>query len=160
MFQRKSEKLKDQQILLCVITAKTHLFAIRYAVRERAASGKYVRGKFPQPKNGKVIGHIINFKYVPWSKGKQKAKSESKESEPASKEVAASWDAEVLSYGAPAFAYRFCDDIISDLLEIYDAPDVYSIMVIAILRIIKPRISASRYASYYESSGQVRRQKA
>ena len=124
----------------------------RYAVRERAASGKYVRGKFPQPKNGKVIGHIINFKYVPWSKGKQKAKSESKESEPASKEVAASWDAEVLSYGAPAFAYRFCDDIISDLLEIYDAPDVYSIMVIAILRIIKPRISASRYASYYESS--------
>ena len=61
-------------------------------------------------------------------------------------------DAEVLSYGAPAFAYRFCDDIISDLLEIYDAPDVYSIMVIAILRIIKPRISASRYASYYESS--------
>ena len=32
----------------------------RYAVRERAASGKYVRGKFPQPKNGKVIGHIIN----------------------------------------------------------------------------------------------------
>ena len=41
----------------------------RYAVRERAASGKYVRGKFPLPKNGKVIGHIINFKYVPWSKG-------------------------------------------------------------------------------------------
>ena len=33
----------------------------RYAVRERAASGKYVRGKFPQPKNGKVIGHIINL---------------------------------------------------------------------------------------------------
>ena len=31
----------------------------RYSVRERAASGKYVRGKFPQPKNGKVIGHII-----------------------------------------------------------------------------------------------------
>ena len=36
----------------------------RYSVRERAASGKYVRGKFPQPKNGKVIGHIINFQYV------------------------------------------------------------------------------------------------
>ena len=43
----------------------------RYAVRERAASGKYVRGKFPQPKNGKVIGHIINFKYVPVPKGGQ-----------------------------------------------------------------------------------------
>ena len=126
----------------------------RYSVRERAASGKYVRGKFPQPKNGKVIGHIINFQYVELPKKEQKAKSEptKSESKPASNEAAASWDAEVLSYGAPAFAYRFCDDIVQDLLEIYDAADVYSIMVIAILRIIKPRISASRYALYYESS--------
>ena len=128
----------------------------RYAVRERAASGKYVRGKNPQPKNGKVIGHIINFKYVPVPKGGQKkAKAEPKsepEQMPGENEAVVSQDAEVLTYGAPAFAYRFCDDIISDLLEIYDASDVYSIMVIAILRIIKPRISASRYASYYDSS--------
>lgn len=38
---------------------------LRYAVRERAASGKYVPGRNPAPKNGRVIGHIIDFKYVP-----------------------------------------------------------------------------------------------
>ncbi len=36
----------------------------RYAVRERS-SVKYIPGKNPQPHNGKVIGHIINGKYVP-----------------------------------------------------------------------------------------------
>ena len=36
---------------------------LRYAVRERAASGKYVPGRNPAPKNGRVIGHIIDFKY-------------------------------------------------------------------------------------------------
>ena len=33
----------------------------RYAVRKRASS-KYVPGGNPQPKNGKVIGHIIDYK--------------------------------------------------------------------------------------------------
>ena len=36
----------------------------RYAVRQRASS-KYIPGGNPQPKNGKVIGHIIDYKYVP-----------------------------------------------------------------------------------------------
>ncbi len=36
----------------------------RYAVRERKGS-KYVSGHNPQPQNGKVIGHIINGRYVP-----------------------------------------------------------------------------------------------
>ena len=36
----------------------------RYAVRERKTE-KYIRGGNPQPRNGKVIGHIIDFKYVP-----------------------------------------------------------------------------------------------
>lgn len=36
----------------------------RYAVRERSYS-KYVAGGNPQPHNGKVIGHIIDMKYVP-----------------------------------------------------------------------------------------------
>ena len=33
----------------------------RYAVRQRASS-KYIPGGNPQPKNGKVIGHIIDCK--------------------------------------------------------------------------------------------------
>lgn len=38
----------------------------RYAVRERGSS-KYIPGKNPQPHNGKVIGHIIDHKFVPLS---------------------------------------------------------------------------------------------
>lgn len=36
---------------------------MRYSVRERAGE-KYVHGHNPSPRNGKVIGHIINGKYV------------------------------------------------------------------------------------------------
>ena len=36
----------------------------RYSVRERTST-KYVAGSNPQPHNGKVIGHIIDFKFVP-----------------------------------------------------------------------------------------------
>ena len=36
----------------------------RYAVRERSGA-KYVHGGNPQPRNGKVIGHIIDYVYVP-----------------------------------------------------------------------------------------------
>ncbi|WP_373265933.1 hypothetical protein [Hungatella hathewayi] len=36
----------------------------RYAVRERSYT-KYVAGGNPQPHNGKVSGHIIDFQYVP-----------------------------------------------------------------------------------------------
>ena len=36
----------------------------RYSVRERS-SIRYVPGGNPQPRNGKVIGHIINGEYVP-----------------------------------------------------------------------------------------------
>lgn len=36
----------------------------RYAVRQRGSS-KYVPGGNPQPRNGKVIGHIIDYKFVP-----------------------------------------------------------------------------------------------
>ena len=36
----------------------------RYAVRERKST-VYVQNGNPQPRNGKVIGHIIDYKYVP-----------------------------------------------------------------------------------------------
>ena len=37
---------------------------LRYAVRERSGT-VYVSGGNPQPRNGKTIGHIIDFKFVP-----------------------------------------------------------------------------------------------
>ena len=36
----------------------------RYAVLKRAYV-KYIPNGNPQPRNGKVVGHIINYKYVP-----------------------------------------------------------------------------------------------
>ena len=56
----------------------------RFAVRERV-SIKYISGGNPQPKNGKVIGHIRDGKYVP----KQDKASVS--------------GPDMLSYGASAF---------------------------------------------------------
>ena len=47
----------------------------RYAVRERGKI-KCIPGKNPQPHNGRVIGHIINLKYVP--KDGQNVESEKK----------------------------------------------------------------------------------
>lgn len=36
----------------------------RYVVRVQAST-KYVAGGNPQPKDGKVVGHIIDYKFVP-----------------------------------------------------------------------------------------------
>ena len=74
----------------------------RYSVRARG-SIKYVQGKNPQPHNGKVIGHIINNRFVPVHD------NSADEISPAE-----------LSYGSVALAKSVCDDITDDLLQIYD----------------------------------------
>ena len=60
----------------------------RYAVRERS-SIKYVPGKNPQPHNGKVIGHIINGKFVPLLKSPADKNTETDSPAKASKNKAA-----------------------------------------------------------------------
>ena len=47
-----------------VITTNGTNSAKRYAVRERIGV-KYIPGGNPQPIYGKIIGHIIDFKFVP-----------------------------------------------------------------------------------------------
>lgn len=86
----------------------------RYAVRQRGVS-KYVRGGNPQPHNGKVIGHIIDFKFVPIesNEGDRKASPS------------------MLSYGASALVKSVTGDIFEDLLKVYDPSDVYAMMSIA-----------------------------
>lgn len=103
----------------------------RYSVRERSAV-KYVPGKNPQPHNGKVVGHIINFKFVPVD---NKASTEAKP--------------KMLSYGSVALAKSVCDDITDDLLAVYDAGKVYSIMSLAIIRVIRPSTPLSRVSAHY-----------
>ena len=104
----------------------------RYAVRERA-SIKYVAGGNPQPRNGKVIGHIINHEFVPVD-----AAAETTSTTP-----------DMLSYGSSALVRSVTKDIEKDLLSIYDSSDVFAIMAIATLRVIKPSVTANRMSTHY-----------
>ncbi len=103
----------------------------RYAVRERSGT-KYVPGGNPQPRNGKVIGHIVDGKYVP------------------NKTVTAETGADMLSYGSSAFVHSVSGDLLDELLQVYPAKDAFTIMAIASLKVIKPRITANRMRTHYE----------
>lgn len=102
----------------------------RYAVRQRS-SYKYIPGGNPQPRNGKVIGHIINNKFVPIQE------------KPAEK------GPDMLSYGASALVKSVSADLFEDLLKVYPANQAYSIMSMATLRIIKPNITLGRMSTHY-----------
>ncbi len=68
------------------------------------------RAAIRSPGNGKVIGHIVDGKYVPVNAPVADAKPE------------------MLQYGASAFVYSVSADLIEDLLDIFAAKDAYSIM--------------------------------
>lgn len=102
----------------------------RYAVRERSST-KYVQGGNPQPRNGKVIGHIIDHVYVPVN----------------GSTVSVSPD--MLSYGASALVKTVVPDLFHDLLTVYPANEAYSIMAMATLRVIRPSITAARMSTHY-----------
>lgn len=102
----------------------------QYAVRERAGS-KYVPGGNTQPRNGKVIGHIIDGEYVP-VKPKIALKGPS-----------------MLSYGSSALVKSVSGDLLKELMQVYPAEDAYRIMAIAALQIISPGLPAKRIASEY-----------
>lgn len=103
---------------------------LRYAVRERAST-KYIPGGNPQPRNGRVIGHIIDDRFVPIQ------------------EDTAANDPDMLSYGASAFVKSVTADLLSELLAVYPPQDAYAIMSIATLRVIKPSITSNRMSSHY-----------
>ncbi len=103
----------------------------RYAVRERSST-KYIAGGNPQPRNGKVIGHIINHEYVPIE---TVAKT--------------SFTPDMLSYGSSALVRSVTRDIEKDLLAVYDPSDVFAIMSVATLRVIKPSVTANRMSTHY-----------
>ena len=102
----------------------------RYAVRQRSSS-KYVPGGNPQPRNGKVIGHIIDYKFVP-------VPEKTRITEP-----------DMLSYGASALVKSVTADLMEDLLAVYDPSDVFAMMSLATLRVIKPAITAKRMSTHY-----------
>jgi len=101
----------------------------RYSVRERSGI-KYVRHGNPQPGNGRVVGHIINGMFVPVADRMTDVPDS-------------------LSYGAAAFAKSVSDDILKDLLAVYPANEAAEIMVIATLKVLRPRIVSTRYSTHY-----------
>lgn len=103
----------------------------RYAVRERTST-KYVPGGNPQPRNGKVIGHIINHEYVPVNK------------------PVAEKGPDMLSYGASALVKSVVGDLFQDLLSVFDASEVYSMISMATLQVIKPKITLGRMSTHYK----------
>ena len=104
----------------------------RYAVRARG-SIKWIPGKNPQPHNGKVIGHIINGKFVAL----------------ANKENNQNLIPDMLSYGSAALIKSVSDDLLSDLLKVYDPEEAYTIMSIASIKMIRPGTTARTMSTHY-----------
>ena len=109
---------------------------MRYSVRERAGE-KYVRGHNPSPRNGKVIGHIRNGKFVSIEEDKKKKKDPKPD---------------VLSYGAAAFVRSVSSDLYADLLDIFSPDDSCTMMAVAAIRILRPGICSSRIAAAYKKT--------
>ena len=103
---------------------------LRYAVRSR--NGASYHGGNPLPRNGSVIGHIINGEYVPI--GKKTAEK----------------GPDMLSYGPAALFRSVSGDILEDLLKVYPAKDAYGIISMACLRVIRPGISCLRLKTHYD----------
>lgn len=101
-----------------------------YGVRERAGLKYSSTGK-PQLINGKVIGHIIDGKYISLVEDLSKTPM-------------------FLSYGSSALIKNHSSDIYDDLLSIFPIDAAKTIMVVASLKIIKPSIKCSRYSNEYE----------
>ena len=55
----------------------------------------------------------------------------------------------MLSYGASALVKSVTRDLKEDLLAVYDPSDVFAMMSLATLKVIKPAITASRMKTHY-----------
>ena len=99
---------------------------LRYAVRKRI--GAVCRNGKSYPVNGPVVGHIINYRYVP---------------------VQADLDGipQFLSYGAAALVRSVSGDLYTDLLSCFSPNDAVKILCIAMLRVLDPGIKAKRYST-------------
>lgn len=101
-----------------------------YGVRERSGL-KYGPDGKPWPINGKVVGHIVDGKYVPLVPEISKIPM-------------------FLSYGSSALIRNFSSDIYEDLLAVYPFDAAKMLLVMASLKVIKPSIRCGRYSSEYE----------
>lgn len=102
----------------------------RYAVRERVGV-KYVRNGNPQPINGRIIGHIVQGKFVPVQ------------------DRLIGGSPEALSYGGAALLHSVADDVFAELLQVFAIDEASQIMALAMLRVLKPGLAANRVQTEY-----------
>lgn len=114
-----------------VVIDTGHIGPKRYEVKERKCV-KYIKGKNPQPINGKVIGYIFDGKFV-----SKKSKIN---------------DVELKSFGCSYLIWMLSKDIFFDLSSIYDLNEASQIYTIASLRVMRKRITDRRLNTAYSSS--------
>ena len=98
-------------------------------------SVNYVKDHNPSPRNGTLLGHIYDFKFVPLGRPLTSV------NEPAIRE-----------WGLAAFMRSVSDDIIEDLCKCYELKEAHTILVMAMLRLIRRSIPASRFSVYYRKT--------
>lgn len=122
----------------------------RYAVRERAGT-KYVPGGNPQPRNGKIIGYIIDGKYCP--------REEPPEEKPVEAQPQPLPQTKYLSYGVPALLQPLSQDLLAQLTAVYGPEDAESLLSYASLAVehnyvsrIRSKYFEENLQAYYEAS--------
>lgn len=115
-----------------IIDPSTSDSIYKYAVRARNG-GKQGEHNF-QPKNGTVIGHIINGQFI---------KKHTNDNE---------INKNILSYGFSAVFKSQSDDIYNELLEYFPCKLVHSIMTLACLRMLGKDSPIDRVNSRYNNS--------
>lgn len=101
----------------------------------------------------KVIGHIVDGRYVPVQHKSENDRDSVKESA-----LCASNTKEhnktpfALSYGSSAVVKTVSSDLFSDLIDVFGAELAYNIMAVASVQIIKPGICSSRISMFYHRS--------
>lgn len=105
----------------------------QYAVRSRLKP-VYRPGKTPLPRNGPVIGHIWEGRFVPLTR------------------LTFNFTPKILSYGSAALIHSVQEDILADLCAAFPIKVAAGIITIAGLRIIKPGITDCRLATAYRES--------
>jgi hypothetical protein len=106
----------------------------KFAVRERIGC-KNVNGRH-LPINGAVIGHIVNFQYVPISTIPTVSKS----------------PIDLLKWGAVQLCDNLAKDLLDELKKVYNDSDALKIYLIAILRTCDTGITNYELKQAYEES--------
>ena len=118
----------------------------KYAVRERIGC-KYDKGR-RVPINGKIIGHIINYKFIK----KQIKEGSDVKDQNTTDSIVPEADIHVKDWGNIALCDMLFQPILSELTEIYSISDALKAYCISILRVCYPGIKDYELKDQYQES--------